>query len=205
MTHYDRKDKFYQMAKEEGYPSRAAYKLIELNKKYRILKTGNSIIDLGCAPGGWLKVLNDAPLFKVQGVVKVVGVDYAPITFTPRQEVAYIQGDFTKKEVREQTLKTLGGKAHWVISDMAPKLTGIKFKDMADSYELVRIALDFAFLALQKGGGFICKIFPGPDAVEIIRDMKRNFERFTQVNLDSTRKTSDETYLVTQGFKGRKD
>ncbi len=194
MSQYERKDRFYQKAKKEGYPARSAYKLIELDQRFKILKPGRKIVDLGCAPGGWLKVAEDV----VKGVV--VGIDLLPLQYSPASSTTFIQGDFLDSTHQQQIVKTLGGYADWVLSDMSPNISGIKFRDTLASAELCEVALEFAKKVLKKGGGLVVKIFPGPELDPFRKKARALFEKVTQVTPEATRKSSNEVYLVAQQF-----
>lgn len=197
MSEYERKDKFYQMAKSEGYVARSAYKLLELDKKFGILKPNSRLVDLGCAPGGWLQVAQE----KLKGTGTLVGIDLLPLHFTPGPGVHFIQGDFLDPKNQEQIRKLLPQGAAWVISDMSPNISGIKFRDLAASAELCEMALNFARDVLKPGGGLIVKIFPGPEQGLLKKKLKESFTRIVDVLPEATRKTSSEIYVVATGYK----
>lgn len=214
MTDYVRKDRFYQKAKKEGYPSRAAYKLIEMDRRFGILKPGSRIVDLGCAPGGWLKVIEERVEgrgFRVEGVgaqfiapdsqrTTIVGIDLLPLQYEPSEIVAFIQGDFLEASNRQKIIDLLGGKANWVLSDLSPNLSGIRFKDTGASTELCDAALNFAGRVLKRGGGLVVKIFPGVEFAKFKKKLQQHFERVATFVPEATRKTSTEIYLVATGF-----
>lgn len=197
---YNRKDHLYKQAKADGYRSRASYKLVELDKRFRFLKRGARIVDLGCAPGGWVQVAAE----KVGPTGRVVGVDLVAIDpMKPgNNHVSCIEGDMTLPETQEQARQLLGGKADAVLSDMSPSISGIKLKDSAQSAELVAAAMSFAESVLQPGGLFVAKIFPGEDCDQLGRELRGRFSKFSRLNLDSSRTTSIEQYFVGQGFRG---
>jgi 23S rRNA (uridine2552-2'-O)-methyltransferase len=197
MSSYDRKDKFYHKAKEEGYAARSSYKLIEMDKKFGIFKAGSRIVDLGCAPGGWLQVGAQ----RLHGKGQIVGIDLLPLHIEPPQGTTFIQGDFLLSENQTQIRELLQGNADWIVSDMAPNMTGVKFKDLASSLELCDMAFDFAQQVLKNGGGLVVKIFPGPESADLQKRMKKCFNSVTVFNAEATRKTSNEVYLVAKGFK----
>lgn len=212
MTSYVRKDRFYEKAKREGYPSRAAYKLIEMDRRFGILKPHKKIVDLGCAPGGWLKVAEEKiasgnpprPPLKLrggEGGLKIVGIDILPLQYQPSDIVAFLQGDFLVPENRQKIVDLLGGKADWVLSDLSPNITGIRFKDTQASTELCEAALEFAETNLAKGGGLVVKIFPGVELADFKKRLKGNFEHVATFIPEATRKTSTEIYLVATGFR----
>ncbi len=197
MSQYNRKDRFYQQAKKEGYPARSAYKLIELDKKFSILKPGRKIVDLGCAPGGWLKVAEE----KLKTAGSIVGIDLLPLQYTPTSSVTFIQGNFLEAPQQEHIIQALGGPADWVLSDMSPNISGIKFKDLAASLEVCDAALQFSKKVLKKGGSLIVKIFPGPDLEPFKKELRLSFEKVSSLTPDATRKTSAEIYLIANFLK----
>ena len=192
MPQYDRKDSFYNKAKKEGYPARSAYKLIELDKKFGILKSGYKIVDLGCAPGGWLKVAEEKR-------VSAVGIDLLDLQYEPGSHVTFVKGDFLERKNQEKILELLQGPVDWVLSDMSPNITGIKFKDTAASIELCEAALSFGKETLKKGGGLIVKLFPGPELEPFKKQLKQFFTKVVPYIPEATRKTSTEIYLVAIG------
>lgn len=197
MSNYDRKDKFYQKAKAEGYPARSAYKLIELNQKYKIFKPGKAVVDLGCAPGGWLKVAQEL----LGSDSKLVGIDLLPLQYTPDPFVVFIKGDFLAPENQQEIAKQIPQGANWILSDMSPNISGIKFKDLSASLELCEAAYQFVQKHLKKGGGFIIKIFPSDEANVLRKKLKGAFERVDEVLPTATRKTSNEVYWVCLNYK----
>src|SRR3990167_1440927 len=190
MPKYDRKDKFYQKAKKEGFVARSAYKLEELDRRFRILKAGHRIVDLGCAPGSWLQVAEK----KLGAAGKIAGIDLLPLHTSTAPTVTFIQGNFLELENQQKMMEALGGKAHWVLSDMSPNLTGIKFKDLAQSQELCVAAFEFTKNNLAKGGGMVMKIFPGPEIADFKKSLKACFEKISEYIPAATRNTSNEVY-----------
>lgn len=199
---YDRKDALYQKAKSEGYRSRAAYKLIELDKKHKLLQNAQSIVDLGCAPGGWLQVLSRlAP----KGA-KIVGIDRA-VTEEIKDGAAkskplILTGDFLEEETQQKVRDICGGSVDVVVSDLSPDMSGIYFRDAARSAELVELVFEFAGQVLKVGGSVVAKVFPGAESDELFNRYRPWFKKITRENLDSTRKTSKEMYFVALGYKG---
>ena len=193
---YDRKDHFYQKAKKEGYRSRAAYKLLELDQKSRLFRPGMSVLDLGCAPGSWAQVAVE----KIGAEGKVIGVDLEQVE--PIHNATLIVGDITSPETFEEVMKLVNGKVDLVISDLSPHLSGIKFADALRAAGLVESAYYCASNCLKVGGNFVAKIFPGPDTDKLTKELRQRFEAVSREVLDSTRKTSKEFYLVAKGFKG---
>lgn len=197
---YNRKDSFYEKAKREGYRSRAAYKLLELDKKYRILKKGTRVLDLGCAPGSWMQVA----INKVGEKGRVVGIDLEfvePVSHG-QAEAIIIEGDITESENLAQVIEAADGKVDVLLSDISHKLTGIKLADTARSAELLEMSIECANRLLRPGGIFVSKVFPNNDTDLLVKNFKRNFKSFSREVLGSTRKTSKEFYVVGKGFKG---
>ncbi len=194
---YNRKDKYYKKAKEEGYVSRAAYKILDIQKRFRLFKKGQRILDLGCAPGGWLQVMLD--FVGPQG--QVIGTDLEEVTIHKRPYLTLLQGDMLDPAFREVMQKEIGTGCDMVVSDMAPHLSGIKFRDQQQSFELSSLAFDVASENLKEGGHFIVKTFPCGDVDQWIIGVRRRFQSFKHFVPESTRKTSNEVYLIGMGFK----
>ena len=193
--HFD--DKFVKQSKIDGYRSRAAYKLIELHQKDKLFKPNQIVVDLGAAPGGWCQLLTKW----VGKNGQVIGLDLLDID--PLPEVTFIQGDFTSDAVFEQLLDTVGDhKIDWVISDMAPNLSGNKTADQAGSIHLVELALDFAKTHLKSGGGFLTKIFQGEGFDAVHQEVKKHFAKTVIRKPEASRARSAEYYLLGMGFKG---
>src|SRR3990170_304012 len=152
---YKLRDTYYKKAKQEGYRSRAAYKLAELQERFHIFKAGQLVVDLGAAPGGWMQVA--AKLVGPSG--KVLGVDLQPIEAFHQKNIMIVQGDITALETEQRIMEYLGRPVDSVISDVAPKLTGIRDTDEARSLELNRTALGVAKRLLRAGGSFLIKSF----------------------------------------------
>ena len=201
---YDRKDHLYREAKDSGYRSRAAFKLMELDKKYQLLRPGSMVLDLGCYPGGWLQVA--AERAGEEGLV--VGIDLEPVQdFGKGDRVlptrpTVICGDITDNSALEEVIKVIGARGvDVVLSDMSPKLSGVRFRDVADSVELAEKALYVACRLLKRGGNFVCKLFPGAEEKQFVKSVANEFERTARSHLQSSRKTSTELYIV--GLKRR--
>lgn len=193
----ERRDHYWRKAKQQGFRSRAAYKLLEIQKKFGILRKGDRVLDLGCAPGGWLQLI--AAEIGPKG--RVVGVDRQKTKALSHTNVALIQGDITKAEVRDRIRQALGEDAHVVTSDLSPNLTGIHFQDHLRSCELVKDALAVARGVLAPGGIFLVKIFQGEELESIVRDLKENFGQVRRVVPSASRKASSEIYLLARGFR----
>lgn len=193
-------DPYVARAKSEGYRSRAAYKLIEINEKHRLLKRGMRVVDLGCAPGGWLQVAvkevgstPDNPL--------VIGIDY--LEMDPVPGAIILEKDFTEDDAPQMLIDALGGhKADIVLSDMAAPTTGHKATDHLRIIGLVEMAADFATDILAPGGSFVAKVFQGGTEHQLLADLKRSFATTFHAKPPASRSDSAEAYLVAKGFKG---
>lgn len=186
-------DKTYMRAKHEGYRSRAAYKLIEIQNKFSIIRPDDNVIDLGAAPGSWLQVL------RTLTEARVLGIDLNAIA--DLEGVETIQGDLTDPEVQELAKSTLG-IINVVVCDAAPKLSGHRSYDQARIIELNEMALDFAVKVLKQGGNFAIKSFQGTDFPELYSEVKKHFYSVKTCNTKSTRKGSTELYIVAKNFSG---
>ncbi len=186
-------DKTYFRAKHEGYRSRAAYKLMEIQKKFAVIRPDDNIVDLGAAPGSWLQIertLTDA---------RIIGIDLNPIAELDGIET--IEGDINDPAVVEQVKSSLG-VVNIVLCDAAPKLSGHKSYDQARIIELNEQALAFACKVLKPGGNFVVKSFQGTDFPELYEDCKKNFYSVKTCMTKSTRKGSTELYIVAKNFIG---
>lgn len=195
-----KKEGYYRQAKREGYRARSAYKLQQIDGKYRILPKGGAVADLGCAPGGWSQVLVEA--VGPQGIV--VGVDLQRTKPIPGAQ--FIQGDFMKRDTHERLSALLGTKGRTgldaVVSDMAPDMSGNYELDQVRSVQLAEMALDFATKRLREGGNFACKVFEGADFLQFRAEVKRHFHKLYQFHPPASRKSSSEVYVIAKGFKG---
>jgi len=183
------KDRFYNKAKQEGYRTRAAYKLIQLDETANLIHEGATVVDLGAAPGGWLQVAAQ----RVGEGGTVVGVDRQRID--DLDGVRTIRGDMTDEDTKAE-LRDLVGEADLVCSDMAPNMTGEYELDHARSVHLARQALDVALDVLAPGGDFVAKVFDGPDLADLNADLEPEFEYVREVRPDASRDESSELYLV---------
>lgn len=189
---YDRKDTWYRKAKAEGYRSRAAYKLQELDRQFKLFRPGQRVLDLGCAPGGWLQVAARA----VGERGRVVGIDRLAVPPLGLSNVLVLKDDIFAPESPNKLSEALGGKADLIVSDMAPDTSGVGFADHARSMELVRMALAVACSQLRVGGVLVAKAFDGPDLNELLTEMRKHFGEIRRIRLDTTRKGSRELYLI---------
>jgi len=190
-------DPFVKQAQVDGYRSRSAYKLIELNEKDRLIKPGMRILDLGSAPGGWSQVAGK--LVGKKG--RVLATDILPMD--PVVNVDFIQGDFTEEAVVEQLLAWLdGGKFDLVISDIAPNLSGIDSADQAGSMYFLELALDTVRKTLKPGANFAAKMFQGSGSDDYVKDLRKSFEKVLIRKPAASRAQSREVYIVAKGFRG---
>jgi len=193
---YIRKDSYFKKAKAEGYRSRAAYKLAELNNTYRLFGRGSKVLDVGCAPGGFLQVAADA----VGPKGLVIGIDIEETASLGMENVKIVVGDAREKENMEKVLVILEGRADCLISDMAPDTSGVGFADAYRSAALVSTVLDIAGTHLKKGGSLVVKLFFGGEFEEIRGRARRMFNKVIVSKPDASRKSSREIYLVCLGF-----
>jgi len=189
-------DEYVKKARAEGYRSRASYKLLEIDEKYRILNAGLNIVDLGAAPGGWSQVASR----KVGKKGSVIALDL--LEMPPVEDVTFIQGDFTEESVFAELMEVTGGAAiDLAISDMAPNLSGMKDIDQPRSIYLVELALDFAVQVLNKNGVLVVKCFEGEGIDEIRKNFRANFNQVTNFKPKASRGRSREIYILGRGFK----
>ena len=190
-------DEFVKRARREGYRSRAAYKLLEIQKKHRLLKPGKTVVDLGAAPGGWMQVAAAA----VGGSGFVVGLDRLDIE--PLPGCTFLQGDFTEDAVLTQLVNLLEGRpVDLVISDMAPNLSGVRDIDQPQAMYLAELAAAFAGKVLEPGGALLVKCFEGEGIDDIRHVIRNNFKRLHNIKPGASRGRSREIYLLGRGFFG---
>jgi 23S rRNA (uridine2552-2'-O)-methyltransferase len=189
-------DPYVARAKREGYRSRAAFKLLEIDEKYHILKPGQRIVDLGAAPGGWSQIAAR----KVGPKGKVVGIDLLPID--PMPGVEFIELDFLDESAPGRLIDLLGGPADVVMSDMAANTTGHKKTDHLRIMGLAEAAIYFAREILAPGGVFIAKVFQGGTESQLLADLKRDFAVVRHVKPAASRTDSAELYVMATGFRG---
>lgn len=184
----NQKDHYYRKAKEDGYRARSAYKLLQINGKYHLIRRGASVVDLGAAPGGWLQVA------KQLSGGKVIGVDLEEIE--PIEGVTTFVGDITKEETLDRLVDLLGGHADVVICDAAPNLTGIWDVDHSRSIDLSRSALRVAKKILRPGGNFLVKVFMGDMFIDYLNEVRREFGAVRSFSPPASRKESAEIYII---------
>ena len=192
--HFD--DEYVRRAQQEGYRSRAIYKLIEIQQKDHILKPGMTVIDLGAAPGGW----SEYAVRKLGAKGRMIALDILPME--PIDGVEIIQGDFREDEVLASLLDLMGGAAaDLVISDMAPNISGMEAVDIPRSYYLADLALDLARQVLKPGGGLLVKLFQGEGFDEYQQALKQSFGRVVMRKPKASRARSREIYALATGYK----
>lgn len=189
-------DPFVKRANKEGYRSRAAFKLMELDDKDHLIRPGMLVVDLGAAPGSWSQVVVE----RLKGQGRVIGLDLLEVH--PMSHFEFIQGDFTEQSVLDQLEASLAGKpVDLVISDMAPNMSGMAVMDQARSMYLVELALDFSRKWLKPGGNFVVKVFIGSGFDELVKTMRPDFDKVLTRKPKASRDRSAETYLLGLGRK----
>lgn len=184
-------DPYVQMAQKDGYRSRAAYKLLEIDERDHLLKAGMVVVDLGATPGGWSQVAAN----KIGDKGKVIALDLLPLA--PLARVEFILGDFREDNVLAQLEEKLEGKQiGLVISDMAPNISGIDSADQARSIHLAELALEFAAQHLKPGGAFVVKVFQGSGFEEYVKLMRTHFKKVVSRKPKASRDRSSEVYML---------
>lgn len=192
-------DPYVARARSEGYRSRAAFKIKEIDEKHKLFKKGFRVVDLGAAPGGWSQVAAEAVGSKAENPL-VVGIDY--LDMDPIAGVVLLKKDFTEDDAPDMLIAAMGGKkADVVMSDMAWPTTGHRPTDHLRIVHLIEIAADFAIQVLNPGGSFVAKVFQGGTEHELLHMLKRHFKTTYHVKPPASRKDSAEAYLVAKGFK----
>ncbi|NKI35421.1 23S rRNA methyltransferase [Wenzhouxiangella sp. XN79A] len=189
------KDPYVKQARAAGYRARAAFKLLELDEKDRLLRPGLKVVDLGAAPGSWAQVAAE----KVGETGRVVALDILPMDALPGVEV--IEGDFREQPVLEQLEARVGERVDLVLSDMAPNLSGIAVADQARSMHLAELALEFARQWLEPNGRFVVKLFQGEGFDAFVREARATFRVVRIRKPNASRRESREVYLVGDGLK----
>lgn len=189
-------DPYVRKAKAEGYRSRAAYKLIELDERFTLLRGVKRVVDLGIAPGGWTQVVQ-----KKAKNAAIVGIDLLPVD--PIENVTILQMDFLAEEAPQVLTDALGGEADIVLSDMAANTVGHPQTDHLRTMALVEAGLVFACEILRPGGAYVAKVLAGGADHDLVAELKRNFATVKHAKPPASRKGSSEWYVIAQGFKGR--
>ncbi|HEX4330769.1 MAG TPA: RlmE family RNA methyltransferase [Usitatibacter sp.] len=188
-------DPFVQRARKEGYRSRSAYKLTEIDERDKVLKPGLVVVDLGSAPGGWSQVAAK----RVGAKGRVVAMDL--LEMEPIPGVHFLRGDFSADTGLDALRHALGGPADVVLSDMAPNMSGIAMSDQARSMDLAEIAFQFAALHLKRQGVFMVKIFQGAGYDDYLRSLRRSFEKVVVRKPEASRDESAEQYLLARNLR----
>jgi 23S rRNA (uridine2552-2'-O)-methyltransferase len=192
-----RRDPFVQAAARDGYRSRAAYKLIELDERDRLFRPGMRVLDLGAAPGGWCQVAMN----RIGRNGRLIATDILPMD--PLAGVDFIEGDFNQAETLAAVLACTGGEPlDLVLCDLAPNMSGTRAVDQPRAMGLVELAGDCAARVLKEGGGFVAKVFMGEGCDEFIRSLKSGYERVATRKPGASRDRSREVYVVAHGFRG---
>jgi len=192
-------DPYVAQAKRDGYRSRAAYKLIEIDDKYHFLKSGMSVVDLGAAPGGWSQIAAKR-VGAVDGKGRVAAIDL--LEMPDIAGVSFAQLDFLEQDAPEKLLAMMGGRADVVMSDMAANTTGHRKTDQLRILGLVESAAAFACEVLNPGGAFLAKVFQSGADAELLSQLKRDFASVRHVKPAASRQDSSERYLLAMGFRG---
>ena len=190
-------DPYVQAARKMGFRSRAAFKLKELDDRYKLLQPGMKVVDLGAAPGGWTQIAVE----RVGPKGSVVGIDI--LEWDPVPGATTLVGDFLADDTPDRLKAALGGQADWVLSDMAAPTTGHSSTDHLLIIGLVEVALDFAMDVLAPGGGFVAKVFQGGTEKTLLDTLKRAFTTVRHAKPPASRAESAETYVMATGFRGR--
>jgi len=188
-------DPYVTAARQQGWRSRAAFKLLELDDRFHLIRPGARVLDLGAAPGGWTQVAVK------RGAASVLAMDLLPMD--PVLGAGFIQGDFTEPDMPGRLKAELCGDADLVLSDMAPNTTGHAATDHIRIVALAEMALDFAVQVLAPGGGFVTKVFQGGSERGVLDALRRHFSTVRHAKPPASRKESSELYVVALGFKDR--
>lgn len=194
-----RHEHYYKLAKKLDYRSRASFKLLQIDERFNIMQEGDSVVDLGASPGGWLQVEKEI----VGDTGKVIGVDLRPIK--PIEGVTTILGDITDDNTMIELLEKFGGKADVVLSDMAPNIGGHYSTDHARSIELSMFALDVCDRILKKNGKMVMKVFMGDLFPSLMKETESRFQSVKVHSPDASRPTSSEVYVIAKGFLASKN
>jgi 23S rRNA (uridine2552-2'-O)-methyltransferase len=189
-------DPYLLKARAENYRSRAAYKLEEIDQKYKLLKPGQSILDLGAAPGSWSQYVMRA----LKGKAKIIAIDLLEIE--PIEGVSIIQGDFLEKANQDKIIELAPNGLNLILSDIAPDTTGVHYADTENSVAMVNLALDMAEKLLKPGGSLVAKVFEGAEYQELLKRAKGMFQMAKSFHPKASLNRSRELFLVARNFKG---
>ena len=195
MAYKSAHDTYYKKAKQEGYRSRAAYKLLELQQRFRLIRPGDVVVDLWAAPGGWLQVA--AKFVGQRG--KVIGIDLQQIEILHQPNIIFLRGDIASPEISKNS-ELVDGKANCVLSDLAPHLSGIRDADVARCLELNRTAFSVAITLLQPGGSLLAKGFVNQELRTFTLELKQHFHSVQRTRPEATRQGSSEFYFFAKDF-----
>lgn len=201
MTHWRKqqhKDRYFQQAKAEGYRARSAYKLLQIQERFHVLRRGDVVVDLGAAPGSWSQV--SRKLVGPQG--RVIALDLQAME--PIPGVTILQGDMTDPAVQQQVIDLAGGPVDVVLSDAAPFTSGIKVQDHARSIALAEAALSVARRLLKPGGHLVIKVFEGSDLPAFLQETRQSFKSVRLHAPEASRQESKETFVIALGFIGER-
>lgn len=190
-----KKDQYRKLAKSHGYRSRSAFKLIQINKSFRLIKPGYKILDIGCSPGGWLQVA--AEITEKRG--QIIGIDLKHTD--PIEGVIIMLGDIREPETVREVENKFGAKIDVILSDLAPNVSGLWELDHARQIDLTKISLSLAKNMLREGGGALFKVFQGDQLQELLKEMKFNFKEAIISKPKASRDESSEIYIVAKDFK----
>src|SRR5918992_234560 len=190
-----RRDQYRRLAKDQGYRARSAYKLLQINRSYHIIKKGDKVVDLGCAPGGWLQVA----VKEVRSSGNVIGIDLKPVT--PVAGAIILQGSIEDPNMLSKIAEILGCKADVVLSDLAPNVSGVWVIDHARQISLSTIAVRFAQHVLRVGGSSVFKVFEGDMLMEFRSELQKSFGKVLLSKPSASRQESSELYIICLNFK----
>lgn len=190
-----RRDQYRRLAKDQGYRARSAYKLLQINRSYHIVKKGDKVVDLGCAPGGWLQVA----VKEVRSSGNVIGMDLKPVT--PVAGAIILQGSIEDPNMLSKIAEILGCKADVVLSDLAPNVSGVWDIDHARQISLSTTALRFAHHVLRLGGSSVFKVFEGDMLMEFRSELRKSFGKVLLSKPSASRQESSELYIICLDFK----
>lgn len=192
-----RGDPYVQEARRQGYRSRASFKLLEMDRRYRIFRPGQAVVDLGAAPGGWCQVAAE----RIGDGGRILACDLLPMDSLPGVE--FLQGDFTEPEVLAELRQALGSRlADVVMSDLAPNISGMRSVDQPRAMYLVELALEFAAELLKPGGFLVAKVFQGEGFDALLLDARRQFRQVRVFKPEASRPESREVYWIGAGHRG---
>jgi len=189
-----KKDFYTKKAKEEGYPARSVYKLQEIDEKYHLIKKGDKVLDLGCAPGSWLSYISK----KIGQSGKVLGIDIQDIKIPIQDNTVFLKKNIL--DLIDSDFMKFNGKYKVIVSDLAPKTSGIKFVDAGKSLELCEKSFEIAQKILMTGGNFLCKIFEGESIDKFFNKIERNFKFAKRFKPRASRKESKEVFIIGKYF-----